>query len=75
MMEQMFDFIDATGTARKDDPCMRDVEREMIRSQDRYNLFYRPALRGKEYHVRYFTPKEPMVSPEMLEITIQEMLK
>ena len=28
----MFDVIDATGTARKDDPCMRDVEREMIRS-------------------------------------------
>ena len=28
----MFDFIDATGTARKDDPRMRDVEREMIRS-------------------------------------------
>jgi hypothetical protein len=32
MMEQLFDFIDATGTARKDDPRMRDVEREMIRS-------------------------------------------
>lgn len=28
----MFDVIDATGTARKDDPRMRDVEREMIRS-------------------------------------------
>ena len=28
----MFDFIDATGTARKDDPRMRNVEREMIRS-------------------------------------------
>lgn len=28
----MFDVIDATGTARKDDPRMSDVEREMIRS-------------------------------------------
>ena len=30
----MFDFIDATGTARKDAPRMRDVEREMIRSHE-----------------------------------------
>ena len=28
----MFDFIDTTGSARKDDPRMRDVEGEMIRS-------------------------------------------
>lgn len=28
----MFDFIDATGSARKDDPSLRDVENEMIRS-------------------------------------------
>lgn len=28
----MFDVIDATGTARKDDPRMSNVEREMIRS-------------------------------------------
>ena len=28
----MFDLIDATGTARKDDPRLRNVEEEMIRS-------------------------------------------
>ena len=28
----MFEFIDATGTARKDDPRLREVEGEMIRS-------------------------------------------
>ncbi len=28
----MFGFIDATGSARKDDPRLRDVEAEMIRS-------------------------------------------
>ncbi len=28
----MFDLIDATGIARKDDPRLRDVEEEMIRS-------------------------------------------
>ena len=30
----MFDTIDATGTGRKSDPRMRNVEAEMIRSHE-----------------------------------------
>ena len=30
----MFDTIDATGTGRKSDPRMRNVEAEMIRSEN-----------------------------------------
>ena len=27
-----FDLIDAMGTVRKSEPCMRDIEAEMVRS-------------------------------------------
>ena len=32
--EGMFDIIDATGSVNKNDPCMRNVEGEMIRSHE-----------------------------------------
>ncbi|SFC54450.1 hypothetical protein SAMN04488493_10981 [Xylanibacter ruminicola] len=34
MDNNMFDTIDATGTGRKSDPRMRNVEAEMIRSHE-----------------------------------------
>ena len=41
MDNNMFDTIDATGTGRKSDPRMRNVEAEMIRSKT-----HRPRLQG-----------------------------
>ena len=34
LFDGMFDLIDATGTGRKSDPRMRNVEAEMIRSHE-----------------------------------------